>query len=137
MILTNRIYFLLAILIVLQSSCDVKERKLDCSAIKTGRFEFHGGYSDRLYTIERNDSIQIEKDLRTHLGVKLAIKWTGPCEYELSLISFTVNGKDSIADHPDFNSMKTRITKISKNYYVCESVDNKGGGSVDTMLIVK
>ena len=52
------------------SSCSDKEYRPDCSTIRNGKFEYRGGFTNKHFTIERDDSIQIEKDADTGFGMK-------------------------------------------------------------------
>lgn len=134
-----RIYTISIILCsLLVSSCSGKQDKLDCSNLKTGRFEYRGGFSNKNFSIERNDSIQIEKDEDTGVGMKFKIDWNGACDYKLTAISFIFNGKDSAIEKSEFSPIKTKILKVTRNYYVCTSI-NEGKNIVhrDTMLILK
>lgn len=120
------------------SSCTDKKEKLDCSNLRKGKFEYRGGLTKTIFSIERDDSIQIERNEGTQDGMKLRIDWMGTCEYKLSALAFIINGKDSAIDKSKFPLIKTRITKITSNYYVCESkVEGRYLAVIDTMLIVK
>ena len=120
------------------SSCSDKENRPDCSTIKKGKFEYRGGFSNKHFSIERNDSIQIEMDPDTGIGMKFRIKWDDDCDYVLALISFVKNGKDSLVNQSEFPLVKTEVVKVTKNYYVCRSA-MQGENAIrrDTMLIIK
>ena len=121
------------------SSCSDKENRPDCSTIiRNGKFEYRGGFSNKQFTIERDDSIQIEKDTDTGFGMKFKIEWDDECDYELTLISFIIAGKDSLIKQSEFAPVKTEVLKVTKNYYVCRSA-MQGENAIrrDTMLIVK
>jgi len=120
------------------SACSNKQDKLDCSNIKTGKFEYHGGFSNKHFSIERNDSIQIEKDEDTGFGMKFKIEWLEACQYNLTAMAIVINGKDSAIDRSKFPRLKTEILKVTKNYYVCRSImKGKDIVHMDTMLILK
>ena len=120
------------------SSCTEKKDKLDCSIVTKGKFEYRGGYTNKQFSIERDDSIQIEKDEDTGLGMKFKIEWNGPCDYTLTPLSFIINGRDSSIGRAESRRMKTGILKVTKNYYVCRStIDGENIFRSDTMLIIK
>jgi hypothetical protein len=120
------------------SSCADKENRPDCSIIRNGKFEYRGGFSTKHFTIQRDDSIQIEKDPDTGLGMKFKIEWDDECHYELKLISFIIGGKDSLIKQSEFPTVKTEVVKVTKNYYVCRSsLQGKNSIRRDTMLIIK
>ena len=120
------------------SSCSDKEYRPDCSTIRNGKFEYRGGFSNKHFTFERDDSIQIEKDTDTGFGMKFKIEWKDECDYELTLISFIIAGKDSLIKKSEFAPVKTEVLKVTKNYYVCRSA-MQGENTIrrDTMLIIK
>ena len=90
------------------------------------------------FTIERYDSIQIEKDPDSGFGMKFKIEWDDECDYELRLISFIIAGKDSLINQSEFPPVKAQVLKVTKNYYVCRSsVQGKNTIRRDTMLIIK
>jgi hypothetical protein len=119
-------------------SCSNKQDKLDCGNLKTGKFEYRGGFTKKVFVIDRNDSIQTERDEDNGEGMKLRIEWLGPCEYKLTTLAFITNGKDSAVDQSDFPQIKTKILKVTRNYYVCRStVKGEDIDHRDTMLILK
>ena len=126
------------LLFLFVSSCSGKQDNLDCSHIKAGKFEYHGGFSNKNFSIERDDSIQIEKDENTGFAMKFKIEWVAACEYKLTTMAFNINGKDSVIDRSQFPPLKTEILKVTGNYYICKSI-MEGGDIVhrDTMLILK
>ena len=135
----TRIYLIKIICFLLfVSSCSYKENRPDCSTIRKGKFEYRGGFSMKHFTIERYDSIQIEKDPDSGFGMKFKIEWDDECDYELRLISFIIAGKDSLINQSEFPPVKAQVLKVTKNYYVCRSsVQGKNTIRRDTMLIIK
>lgn len=135
----KRTYLLTTILFLLfVSSCSDKEDNPDCSVIRNGKFEYRGGFSNKNIIIERDDSIQTEKDADTGLSMKFKVEWHDKCDYQLTLISFNINGKDSLVNPSQFPPIKTEIEKVTKNFYICSSVmEGKNASRRDTMLIIK
>jgi len=120
------------------SSCSDKEDKLDCINIKKGKFEYRGGLTKKHYSVERTDSIQIERDEDTGLGMKFKIEWKGECDYIHTPLSFIINGKDSIIERSGPPLIKARILKVTRNYYICRpSIEGENIVHRDTMLIIK
>ena len=125
-------------LLLFISSCSDKENSPDCSNIRKGKFEYRGGFSKKHFTIERDDSIQVEKDADTGVGMKFKIEWDAGCQYKLTLISFIIAGKDSLIKQSEFPPVNTEVLKVTKNYYVCRST-MQGQNVIrrDTMLFIK
>jgi hypothetical protein len=134
-----RIYFISVILCSLFiPSCSEKKDKLDCSTVKKGKFEYKGGFWNKHFSIERDDSIQIERDEDTGFGMRFKIEWKEGCEYELTPLSFIINGKDSAIENLDSRRMNTQILKVTGNYYICRSViTGEKAAHLDTMLIIR
>ncbi|MCF7559815.1 hypothetical protein L3X39_04130 [Sabulilitoribacter multivorans] len=65
-------------------SCD---SQTDCSSFKNGKFKIVDKKLNHESIIERNDSIQIERNLETGEESKYLIKWSGDCEYSLQITS--------------------------------------------------
>lgn len=121
------------------SSCSEPEsnKSLDCSSIKNGKFEYRNEFSNTPVIIERNDSIQVETNESTGLTMKLKVGWLDNCKYQLTLVSFVADGKDSLVDPSSFPPIKTEVVKVTKNYYVCQSKMEGRNNRIDTMLILK
>ena len=121
------------------SSCAESEpgKNLDCSAIKNGRFEYRSEYSTTPVTIERSDSIQIEHNESTGITMKLKVEWLNSCKYQLTLVSFVADGKDTLVDPSSFSSIQTEVVKVTNNYYVCQSKMEGKYSHTDTILILK
>jgi hypothetical protein len=58
--------------------------EIDCKTFRTGTFRLVD--KDQEYIIERNDTIQIEKDLKKNTISKFKVTWVTDCEYELDII---------------------------------------------------
>ena len=58
--------------------------ELDCKAFKTGKFKLID--TDQEYIIVRNDTIQIEEDLKKKTISKFKVTWVSECEYDLDIL---------------------------------------------------
>ena len=67
------------------------------------------------YRIERNDSLQIEKDLVTGVEVKLSIVWVDDCEYHLSFIERPTKMKETFESYT--NKLIIKTIRTTKNGY--------------------
>jgi hypothetical protein len=120
----------LAFLISVVLSCTTKQlaqsTRLQCSKFMNGTFE---QYSDsiRIETV-RFDSIQIEK---LWLGeIMYKVKWTSECEYNLELLSSTIEAFNNKVGRKYFIT----ILSTDKNEYsyecMIEGADNKVKGTL-------
>ena len=75
----NRI--LIALLSLILLSCNSREK--ECLKFKTGTFKYIDASSEHM-TVTRNDSIQIENDLKNRIKVTTSIKWNSNCDYVLT-----------------------------------------------------
>ena len=70
---------ILIILLLTLSSC-AQEKK--CSEFKTGEFRY---IDEKLpFRIVRNDTLQIERNLKTGVEIHSAVEWKSKCEYVLT-----------------------------------------------------
>lgn len=124
------------ILITFFASCSPQSPQLDCSAFKSGRFSVNMKGDSAVSLIERNDSIQIETNLKTGSISKNKIKWIGPCEYELIYVSQNSQSVDSITSYLQSHTLKVAILKTEKSYCIFEStMEGIKGIYIDTMRI--
>jgi hypothetical protein len=129
--------FLIIIILASVASCTEKRKAPDCSTVKTGKFEYRG-VGKEVIKIDRNDSMQFEKDENTGLFMKFKVEWKTPCTYKLKAATFLLNGRDSVIDPSELPDMETEILQVTKNYYICQTIEN--GQRIlykDTMLIIK
>ena len=76
------------ILLLLGFSCkSKKETLLDCSQLKTGKYEYRNRFTNGRIRIQRNDSVQTEIE-NNGIGMNFKISWPSSCEYTLELLSF-------------------------------------------------
>ncbi|WKZ61135.1 MAG: hypothetical protein QY309_06535 [Cyclobacteriaceae bacterium] len=60
------------------------DSEIDCKTFRTGKFRLVD--KDQEYIIERNDSIQIENDLKKNTMSRFKVTWVTDCEYELDIL---------------------------------------------------
>jgi hypothetical protein len=124
------------LLFCLFSCWDQKKETVDCSAIKTGKFEYRSDLNKDRISVERNDSIQVEKN--RSMEFRLRVKWIDSCTYELSPISFKMEGKKQPLEGASALVIVSEIIKVTPNYYIAESrTKGKNDPSIDTILVSK
>lgn len=131
--------FFFLLLISFTVCCKSNKQAISCERLKTGKFGFWGNGSNREYFIQRNDSVQIERDDLSGTVIEFNIKWLSPCEYELVFKRFVKKGNDSLLfkDHK-YPIVRTVIHKITPDYYVFTSrVEGLSDELTDTMGISK
>ena len=106
-------YFIAPILIFL--SCSGSD--LDCEKFKIGKFEINDPTQGYETVIERNDSIQVEKNLTDGTESLFFIEWKSRCEYTLELISTSGEIPESIVG----KKLNVRITSTDEDEYNFEA----------------
>ncbi|MBK6266384.1 hypothetical protein JKA74_15170 [Marivirga sp. S37H4] len=96
----------------------------DCSNFKTGKFYTDTPTLGRTI-IERNDSIQIEKNIEVGYHYVLQIEWEDDCTYKLTLIDNKSTNPKFSPPTPSF-VITTRITQVNENSYSTEASLNGG-----------
>lgn len=92
------------------SSVDIGT-EIDCKGFKTGEFRLID--TDQEYLIERNDTIQIEKDLKKKTISKFKVTWVTECEYELNILE----GREEVLAFFKDKTLSIRILQTFKNGY--------------------
>jgi hypothetical protein len=108
----------------------------DCSKFKNGTFTYQSSNTDRMIVIERDDTIQFERNLVTGSVAKCRIKWVSPCEYELILLSasgFSPKGQLFLTT----NTNHVTITEVGNDYYKAHSVIKGDDKTVEHDYLVK
>ncbi len=108
-----RFFFLLFIGLIF-SSCSSQS---DCEKFKTGRFKLDDPTSGFESIIERNDSIQIERNITMNTVSKYYITWKSPCEYALEMIS----GSDKLMEVPKNRTLNVKIISTKADQYTFEA----------------
>jgi len=106
--------FLLVIICSVYAGC--QERKVNCTAIKNGRFYFYPSRSDRSYMILRKDSLQTEIDVKTGGTSFWRVRWIDSCTYTTRFL---------YASSPEVTNLFSnnhivivQILRARKDYYV-------------------
>jgi len=78
------------IILFLTLSSSAQEKK--CSELKTGEFEYLN--EDLPFKIVRNDSLQIERNLKTGVEIHTSVQWKSECEYVLTYKKILNSNRD-------------------------------------------
>jgi hypothetical protein len=118
------VYLIISILLFV--SCSDQETT-SCADHKKGNFYTNTKNNISGFSMERTDSIQVEKNTRTGLEKNYFITWINDCEYQLQLIDEQKSGEGlRIFNKGIFDSLSklpstTVIIATSKDYYVFET----------------
>lgn len=127
---------LLMFLNTLFLSCNPTSKQSACSKFKEGKFLSHSAFDQRTI-VERNDTMQLEKNDVTGLVMRARIKWIGSCEYQL----INPEEKDSIGSFRPMFGGKTiteKILKAENEYCVYEaSMEGVSMKIIDTFRVLK
>ncbi len=108
----------------------------ECKKFKNGKFILRAELNNTDYLLNRNDSIQIETNVKDEKVTKWKVVWTNQCTYELWYLAMPpLSKQDSFfTTHPFVN----KILEATKDYYVFESrMDANGYRMVDTIFVMK
>ena len=127
------------VIVILIFSCASKDGNSDCGQFKNGKFILHlrGQYGDVFFSINRQDSIQIETDKKAGYYSKLLVRWTGACNYEATLLETTFPFPDSIQKIRKLIPLKTEIIAMTNDYYIFKSHRDNYPTMTDTMWVEK
>lgn len=121
-------------------SCTSVPTAADCRQFETGNFmvrhlDPQNGFS---YLISRRGGTQTETDQQTGDVSELAVKWTGPCTYELRLLKSTKHFSPELEAMRKNSTLKTEILSYTDTYYIFRSrrTDDEPGYT-DTLWIRK
>jgi hypothetical protein len=84
-----------------------------CKDYKTGRFILHDKETKMKFSIERNDSIQTETDLKTGEVAKFRVYWESECKYSLKILECRQDLMDFFKD----KALHVEIIEIYKDGY--------------------
>jgi hypothetical protein len=128
-------------LTVLIFSCVTSPDSGDCGQFKNGKFIFHlrgqNPGEDIYFSINRQDSIQMESDKKSGNYTKLRLHWTDKCKYETLVLESTYPFSDSVQNSRKTIPMKTEIIAWTKDYYVFSSHRGNSPTMTDTMWVEK
>jgi hypothetical protein len=125
------------ILTIVIASC---KNSSECLRFKNGTFYTISPVTKNKIIIERNDSLQIETDVKSNIELKSKIVWKDACEYEILAMSdnkTNINGIDSFFS---ITPIRVKIIDTGKDFYVFKArVDsiNKYLEYSDTIHILK
>lgn len=84
-----------------------------CKDYKTGRFILHDKETQMHFSIERNDSIQTETNLRSGEVAKFRVGWESDCKYNLQLIE----GSQELMDFVKDTILRVEIIEVFEDGY--------------------
>ena len=130
----KRSYFYIA-LIIIGGFFSCKE-KLTCKNFRSGKFIYNAKINNDQYIIDRSDSFQIERDLKTGLITKAKIKWISDCEFEMHYVSSEDTALEKFSSMLGNIPVMNRILKIGEDYYIFEQeIEGAKMRITDTMWI--
>ncbi|HYG16255.1 MAG TPA: hypothetical protein VEC12_10925 [Bacteroidia bacterium] len=101
-------------LLMMLTPADEQETKLKCADFKTGKFkQLDENKNEIPYSMERNDSLQVEYDEKTKATTTLQVVWTGECTYYLKYLE----GQDNRNEEADGQNLMVEIIETKKNMY--------------------
>lgn len=132
----KHLFIFISVLFIM--ACANKNYTKRCEDLKKGKFGFLGNGTERRYTIERNDSTQIETDETIGSVTEFNIKWPSPCEYQLTFKRHIKTGSDTSLVNRIYHPVRTTILKIGTDHYIFKSkIDGFDVELIDTMGISK
>src|SRR6188768_66388 len=109
-------YFFIT-LIIIGSLFSCRE-KLTCKNFRSGKFIYNAKINNDQYIIDRSDSFQIERDLKTGLITKAKIKWISDCEFEMHYVSSEDTALEKFSSMLGNIPVTNKILKIGEDYYI-------------------
>jgi len=128
------IRFLLLVTALFIFSCK-KDISKDCKQIKNGHFIWK--HNKIVVSVNRKDSIQIERQLGTNYYHKSSVHWIDDCHYELKILSSNFQVPDSIKKIQNNDILTTEILEVTNDYYIYECTYSSNVSVIDTMWIKK
>jgi hypothetical protein len=106
---------ILTILIILGASISMTScsQTKNCKTYRTGKFILIDTQKSLEYTIERNDSIQTETNLKTGQISKYKIDWESECKFSLTIIE----GRQELLDFYKNKKLYIEIVEIYTDGY--------------------
>ena len=90
---------------------------IDCTSFRNGKFKLVDKEIEQEYLIERNESIQIEMDLKNNTISKFRVTWVTDCEYELDILE----GRKEVMDFFTGKTLSIRIVETFDKGYKYEA----------------
>ncbi|WP_456313056.1 hypothetical protein [Pseudomonas shirazensis] len=88
-------------------------------------------------SVNRKDSIQIERQIGTKNYNRLSVRWIDDCHYQLKIISSNFQVPDSIKKIRNNDILTTEILEVTNDYYIYECTYSSNVSVIDTMWIKK
>ena len=101
-------------------SCLGRNQDPECKKCRTGNFTFYASQFHDTIMIERTDSLQVERNLRSGFITKSKVNWLSDCDFELIFMNSSDPKIESIADQIKKTPLKIHIIKVEKDYYAFE-----------------
>lgn len=106
--------YILFCLLMAFTPAEEPETRLKCSDFKTGKFkQLDENKNEIPYSMERNDSLQVEYDERSKATTKLRVVWTGECSYYLEYLE----GQDNRNAEHEGQKLMVEIIETKKKMY--------------------
>lgn len=120
-------------------SCKQSNQTTDCNKYHTGTFYNHliPKEPDLRFLIYRNDSTQIEINLKTGDTSKYRIKWHDKCNYDLHFIEGSGNLPDSMLKRRKERIYRTTILGGTDSFYLFETKVDKIDYTLSDTLWIK
>jgi hypothetical protein len=106
----------LALFFTYEASLFDNTPQLDCKNYKVGKFTLVDTIFNGKYLIERNDSIQIERNLISGSTSKYRVTWINDCQYNLTIFE----GTERIINFYKGRALTIRIVETYKDGYKFE-----------------
>jgi hypothetical protein len=101
-----------------------------CRDFKTGKYVLIDDKINGKYLIERNDTLQIEKDMNTGNTSKYRVTWVSDCEYHLAII----DGPEDIMNFFRGKILTIRIVETYRDSYKFEG-QLEGYDRISTQIV--
>ena len=91
--------------------------KPQCTDYRTGKYRLTDTKNDLEYLIVRNDSTQLEKNVKTGEVTTFKVNWINDCQYSLSILE----GNEDIMNFYEGKTLDVKIVNIFKDGYQFEA----------------
>jgi hypothetical protein len=119
------------------NACGVKHEDSDCGRFHAGKFIYVSKSDGSVYTVIRNDSVQVETNKANGRVIRSKIKWTNPCEFRLEYLDRNFKGDDSLLAFIQAHPLHVTILKANDDYCIFSaSVENMEKVIIDTLKVL-
>jgi len=112
-----KIYRVIIVLIFFSGIQCSYNKNSSCKNFRTGRFHLYSRYDSVEFTINRNDSFQIETIEKTKLSTKWKVNWINDCEYQTIFIE-KIPGNNLDTLPIEYKNLTHKIIETGENYYI-------------------